>query len=427
MPLFGSSGIRRVADRELLELAFRIGLSVGKVYHSVIVGSDTRTSGDAVKYALISGLLSAGSQAYDAGILPTPTLAYATRKFDAGIMVTASHNPPEYNGIKLCNPDGSAFDSTQREQIEKDIYEDSLATAHWSKMQNLKNYNEAIEEHIERVLQDFHQVSGVRVVVDCGCGAASMVTPHLLKRLGCKVVTINSYLSAFLPRPMEPTAENLDELSRVVKTVRANLGIAHDCDADRMTAIDEKGRFIPGDRLLALFSQELQPEKLVTTVDASMAIDELGFQIVRTRVGDTFVSEELKRGGEFGGEPSGSWIFPQISYCPDGMYAAAQLVQIAERGNISQVVDQLPSYSILRGDLAVDKDLMKEIETKLAVLNPLSVSTVDGVRFSFDDGWLLVRPSGTEPKMRITVETKSAEKTKLIYNTAITLIEECRK
>ncbi|MCD6359154.1 MAG: phosphoglucosamine mutase [Dehalococcoidia bacterium] len=427
MSLFGSSGIRRVADRELLEQALRTGISVGKTRRSVIVSTDTRTSRDAVKYALISGLLSSGCKAYDADILPTPTLAYAARNFDSGVVITASHNPPEYNGIKLWNPDGSAFNSAQREQVEQDIYNDSLVVSSWNKMQCIESYNGAIEEHMERILGDFHPVSNVSVVVDCGCGAASLITPHLLKQMGCKVLNINSYPCISQSRPSEPTAENLVELSRVVKTMRANLGIAHDGDADRMMAIDDEGRFITGDKLMALFCQELKPKKLVTTIDASMAIDELGIEVVRTRVGDTFVSEELKGGGDFGGEASGSWIFPKVSFCPDGIYAAAKLVQMVEQKKLSRMVDNLSSYYMLRDAIPIDRELMGKIEEKLTTLNPLSVSTIDGIRLSFNNGWVLVRPSGTEPKVRITVETKSAERTEMFYNTIVALIAACKK
>src|SRR3972149_4008828 len=131
MHLFGTSGIRRIADKSLVELALKVGLAVGKVYGNVVVGCDTRTSSDAVKHAFISGLLTAGSRSYDAGVIPTPTLALAARKFQAGAMITASHNPPEYNGIKLLNPDGSAFSPTQRQQIEAAVSSDSFEATSW--------------------------------------------------------------------------------------------------------------------------------------------------------------------------------------------------------------------------------------------------------------------------------------------------------
>ncbi|MFQ6122845.1 MAG: phosphoglucosamine mutase, partial [Dehalococcoidales bacterium] len=295
-------------DKSLVYLALKVGLAVGKVYGNVVVGSDTRTSSDALKHALISGLLAAGSKCEDACVVPTPTLGFVARKFDAGVMITASHNPPQYNGIKLLNPDGSAFDSRQRKQMEEMILSDALDIAPWGEIRSSSIHRGVIEQHIKRILQDFAKGLKLKVVVDCGCGAASMVTPYLLSQLGCEVVEINCYPNGFFPRGIEPTESNLQDLMKATREFHADLGIAHDGDGDRMMAVDDRGRFISGDKLLVMFAQAARAKEVVTTVDASMAIEERGFTIRRTKVGDTYVSEELKKGGDFGGEPSGSWI-----------------------------------------------------------------------------------------------------------------------
>jgi len=427
MQLFGTSGIRRVADKDLIQLVLKVGLAVGKVYGSVVVGSDTRTSSEAMKHALISGLLAAGSKGYDAGVIPTPTLAFAAREFDAGAMITASHNPPEYNGIKLLNPDGSAFGSDQQNQIEGMILNDSLSAAVWDKIKSSSLYSGAVESHIERILQDFPGGLKLKVVLDCGCGAASVVTPYLLRKLGCEVVALNCYPSGFFPHPIEPTESNLGDLMRATREFGADLGIAHDGDGDRMMAVDDKGRFIPGDKLLALFAQETETKEVVTTIDASMAIDEMGFNVTRTRVGDNYVSEELKKGGDFGGEPSGSWIFPHISLCPDGVYAAAQLVAIASQQKLSVLVDSLPRYPLLRGNVSSEGVVISKLERQLMAMEPLSVSTIDGIKLSFEDGWLLIRASGTEPKIRVTAEAKSEARVRQLYDKGIGTIRECMK
>ena len=427
MQLFGTSGIRRVADKDLVELALRAGLAVGKVYGSVVVGCDTRTSSDAVKHAFISGLLAAGCRSCDAGVVPTPTLALATREFDAGAMITASHNPPEYNGIKLGNPDGSAFDSSQREQIEGMILSDSLAVAPWSEIKSSSIYSGAVEKHIEHILQDFPGESKLRVVVDCGCGAASVITPYLLKRLGCEVVALNCYLSGFFPHAAEPTDASLGDLIRVARELGADLGIAHDGDGDRMMAVDDKGRFISGDKLLVLFAQQAGAREVVTTIDASVVIDEMGFSVTRTPVGDTYVSEELKKGGDFGGEPSGSWVFPDSSLCPDGIYAAARLVAIASQQKLSPLVDSIPSYPLLRGSVTGKEIVVSELEKGLLAMKPLSVSNVDGIKLNFEDGWLLIRASGTEPKVRITAEARSEAQAQRLYDSGVRAIKECMR
>ncbi len=423
MQLFGTSGIRGVADNNLIQLALKIGLSVGKAYGSVVVGSDTRTSSDAIKHALISGLLAAGSRCGDAGVIPTPTLALAAREFDAGVMITASHNPPQYNGIKLLNSDGSAFNSYQQEQVEESVLGDSFSVAEWDKIRSSSLHNGAVGKHIERMLPDFPGGLKLRVVVDCGCGAASLVTPYLLEKLGCEVVALNCYPSGFFPRGIEPIEANLGDLIRATRESGADLGIAHDGDGDRMMAVDDRSRFVSGDKLLAIFAREIGAKEVVTTIDASMAIDEMGFKVSKTRVGDTYVSEELKKGGDFGGEPSGSWVFPNISLCPDGIYAAAQVVTIAGRQKLSQLVDSLPGYPLLRGSITGEV-AMSQLEPRLMAMEPSSVSNVDGIKLNFEDGWLLIRQSGTEPKVRVTAEAKSEARVRQLFDSGVRAVKE---
>jgi len=425
MQLFGTSGIRRLADEELIQLALKVGLVVGEACPSVAVGCDTRTSSQAMKHALLSGLLSAGSRCCDVGVVPLPTLAYAAREFGAGAMITASHNPPEYNGIKLVNPDGSAFDSQQRKQIEEAVLAESFTAASWEKIESGGALSKAIEEHIAGILHNFPTPLKLKVVVDSGCGAASLVTPELLRKLGCEVVAMNCYPSGFFPRHVEPTEANLGDLMQATREFGADLGIAHDGDADRMMAVDDKGRFVAGDRLLVLFAREVGAKDVVTTVDASMSIDEAGFKVARTRVGDTYVSEELRKGGDFGGEPSGSWIFPDISLCPDGIYAAAQIAAIASQQKLSQLIDNIPHYPLLRGSIDSQGVVMSELEKRLLAMKPLSVSDIDGTRLDFEDGWLLIRASGTEPKIRVTAEAKSEARVRQLYDSALGAIKGC--
>jgi len=423
--LFGTSGIRRIVDEELVQLALKVGLVAGGIYPDVVVGCDTRTSGGAIKHALLSGLLSAGSRCCDAGTVPLPTLAYAARGYHAGAMITASHNPPEYNGIKLINADGSAFDSGQQGQIEKAVAASAFAASRWQDIDGGSAYGSAVADHIEGIIQDSPALLKLRVVVDGGCGAASLVTPALLRRLGCEVAALNCYPSGFFPRPAEPTEANLGSLMSAVREFGADLGIAHDGDADRMMAVDDRGRFISGDRLLVLFARHMAAEEVVTTVDASMAVEEAGFRVTRTKVGDNYISQELKQGGDFGGEPSGSWVFPAFSLCPDGIYAAVRIAAVAAGDRLSRLVDDIPHYPLLRGAASSHGVDMKQLDKRLADMNPQSVSNVDGTRLDFGDGWVLVRPSGTEPKIRVTAEAKSKARLRRIYDGAMKAIEDC--
>jgi len=423
MGLFGTSGIRRLFDKDLLELALRTGLAVGGVCKNVVVGGDTRTSTAAMKNAVIAGLLAADARCEDAGVLPTPTLAGAARRFDAGVMITASHNPPEYNGIKLLNPDGSAFSLAQQKEIEELILSGVLKVAVWKEMKECRTHQGAVEEHIERIARDFPKALDVKVALDCGGGAASVITPYLLRRLGCEVVEINCQPGGLFPRPSEPTEANLGDLMKAMRESGASAGIAHDGDADRMMAVDEKGRFISGDKLMVILARAIGAKDVVTTIDASMVIEEMGFKVRRTWVGDNYVSEELKKGGDFGGEPSGAWVFPDVSLCPDGIYAAAQIASIASRNKLSKLTDGIPAYPILRGSIASDGVAVSALASRLESLKPVSVDKSDGFKLDFKDGWLLVRPSGTEPKIRLTAEAKSEARVRELYDSVVTIVK----
>jgi len=408
MRLFGTSGIRREVDSDLINLALKVGMAAGSIYDPIVIARDTRTSGSAIRHALSSGILSVGARCYDAGIIPTPTLAYISREFSAGIMITASHNPPNYNGLKFLNPDGSAFSIEQQDEIESLVNIERAEKINWKKMKTEEVYATAIEKHVRRIMQDFQGGIKARVVIDSGCGAAYFITPYLLRQLGCDVQTLNCSPSGFFPHDVEPLEENLGDLINTVKTTGAVLGIAHDGDADRMMIVDNKGRFVPGDKLLVLFGRALKASKVVTTIDASLITEGAGFKLRRTAVGDPNVSEELKKWGDFGGEPSGAWVFPGISCCPDGIYAAALISSIASSNDIAEMLDNIPQYPIkrssLKGKFSPDVNL---VQTMQEYLSPISVDETDGIKLLFEDGWLLIRASGTEPKIRITVEAKT--------------------
>lgn len=423
MELFGSSGYRAPVGRSFMEIAFQFGFAIGSQASSALIGTDTRTSSDAVKYCVIAGLLASGCKAYDAGVIPTPTLAFAARHFEAAVMVTASHNPPEYNGLKPWNPDGSAFDKHQRHRIEMLVSRSSAPLASWEDMEYLRTFADAVDEHIERILKDNPVKAALKVVVDCGGGAGCHITPLLLRRMGCSVIALRNEPTGFFPRSIEPTEENLEDLARAVRSEGADLGLAHDADADRLAVMDDAGRFVPGDKLLVMLARDSGVKDVATTVDASMALEELGFSTTRTRVGDAYVSEELKKkGGTFGGEPCGAFIFSKVSYCPDGIYAAARVVAMAARGRLSTKVDAIPCYPLRRGSVRAAAAALTLLEPELAQMEPLSTSRVDGLRLTFPDGWVLVRASGTEPKVRVTAEARTLDRANALYETAVAAI-----
>jgi phosphoglucosamine mutase len=415
MKLFGSSGIRGIVNKEITpELALRVGLVLGSRKKTAVIGRDPRVSAPMIEHALIAGLTATGCAVTEIGLVSTPTLAYATREYECGVMVTASHNPSEYVGIKLWNPDGMAFDSAQQEEIEKAIEAEDFSMVPWNLIGKFEEDGSAIRAHMN-MIKKLVEGSSLKVVLDCGCGAGGTISPYLLQELGCEVITLNAQPDGHFPaRNPEPNDENLTMLKKAVVVFGADLGIAHDGDADRMMAVDEKGNFVSGDEMLAIFGlYECNGKKgtVVVPVDTSMMVDDSlkGSEIVRTRVGDVYVAEGIKQcGAIYGGEPSGSWIFPKISYCPDGIYAAAKLVEIVKKKKLSKLREELPTYATKRGAFPCANDKKAEFMEKIkAKLEPLGkVLDIDGIRVEMDNGWVLIRPSGTEAKVRITAEAR---------------------
>jgi phosphoglucosamine mutase len=411
--LFGSSGIRQRFDRPLVETALRVGSALGEQFPEVVVGMDTRTTSPLLSNLIISGIICSGGRAFTAGIAPTPSIAYYTRYLKAGCMVTASHNPEEYNGLKLFNPDGSSFTLIQQKEME-----DQLTTAHWAdwSRQGSTAAIDVITPHKKAILAGTSIPKELVVVVDCGNGAGSVLTPSLLADAGAKPVCLTCDTAGSFARPSEPLKENLGYVGEMVKKTRAACAVVHDGDADRMMAFDNRGRFIDGDHLLMLFARYLGAKRVVTTADASMIIEEIG-EVHRTPVGDTYVSEELLKWGDFGGEPSGAWVFPKHSYCPDGPFAAALFCEIASEWNVAEVLDEMPSYPILRESFTCETAW--ETVTSIGAANP-----TEGIRIPEENGWFLIRASGTEPKIRITAEGTTRENAKEMLDRARTLVRK---
>jgi phosphoglucosamine mutase len=419
---FGSSGIRGLGNIDVTpELALHVGLAIGELYGDTLIGRDPRLTGPMLVHALAAGVLSTGSDAIDGGLISTPTLARGARGFACGVMVTASHNPAPYNGIKLWNPDGMAFDEGQQGEIETYLDSGRFPRPSWDRIGSASAKADLVPDHIEAILNDVGTATG-RVVVDCACGATTTITPLLLRAMGCEVVAINAQPDGHFPgREPEPTEENLSGLQATVRATQADLGIAHDGDGDRMVAVDRRGAYVGGDQLLALFARREVRSGLVVPVDASMVLEDLlpKAKVWRTRVGDVYVAAELKRrGADFGGEPSGTWIFPKATLCPDGPYAAARLVSMVAERPLGEMIQEIPRYPVLRGSISYPAAARARVESQLdAALRGLGaeVSSLDGWRLQFADGWALVRFSGTEPKIRVLAESRTEPRAREIY------------
>ncbi|MEA2053559.1 MAG: phosphoglucosamine mutase [Candidatus Thermoplasmatota archaeon] len=433
--LFGSSGIRGIVNEEVTaELALKVGKACASLYKKLVIGIDPRSSSKMIKNAVIAGSLSAGAEIADIGLVSTPTLAHSAKNYDAGIMITASHNPEQYNGIKLFNTDGSGFSIKQSEEIEKNLDGNNVK---WNEVKRIKKYDNAVIDHIKSILEAISPIKNkIKVVVECSNGSTGTITPYLLRKMGCEVTTLNAQLDGFFPaHDPEPIEENLFGLKKQVIASNADIGLAHDCDGDRIVVINREGKFISNDGLLAILAKYTNEKgKIVVPINTSFSLDSYlpDAEIVRTKVGDIFISEKLKEiKGHFGGEPSGTYIFPSFSYCPDGIYAAAKIIKMLEDINVEEELKQIPQYHIVRNNVILTKkkirDRMKKIEEELNKFDYEKVNKIDGIRIDMQDSWALIRPSGTEPKIRITVEAKEKVEVNNLYNKVMDIVKRCTK
>jgi phosphoglucosamine mutase len=280
------------------------------------------------------------------------------------------------------------------------------------------------------------------VVVDSGCGATYSLAPRVLGALGCKVTALNAQPDGFFPaRSPEPNEESLKSLAKTVKNLEADVGFAYDGDGDRVTFIDEKGKLANFDRVLAAYASYVTKKNgggiVVTNVEASMCIEKMverhGAKVLRTKVGDVYLSEVMKKENAiFGGEPCGAWIHPQFHYCPDGILSSVLLLKALEdeNRNLTEMIAETPEYQTLRKNIAFSNDekykVVKKIGENSAKIFPKRkrLSKVDGIRISLEDGWILIRASGTEPLVRLTVEGESLKTAKNIMEKGIMLVEQ---
>jgi len=374
--------------------------------------------------------------------LPTPAVQFAVRNYyDGGVMITASHNPPKYNGLKFVDQDGIGIPEEMELKIEDMFFNENPDRVSWNGIgevfKNSGIINEYIENVFNRVDSAIVKKANLKVIVDCGSGAACFTTPYLLRKLGCEVTTMNCQPDGFFPgRNPEPTAENLKELREVVKSTNADLGIAHDGDADRTICIDEKGDFIFGDKTFALVEKDMLIENgggtIVTTVATSAAIydiaKEYGGEVIATRVGDLLVARELKdRNGLFGGEENGGLIFPDFVYGRDAALSTAKIVEILSKEGkpISELIEGLPKYCSAKLKVECPDDLKTEVMKKIVdATYDYEVDTKDGVKILTDEGWVIIRPSGTEPIFRCFAEAENEKEAKKMAEWGISLVKE---
>lgn len=431
--MFGSSGVRGVVGKEINpRIALKIGEACGTLYKDVIIGNDPRTSSIMLKNAVTAGLLSCGSKIVDAGLSPTPAIAYEARNHDIGIMITASHNPAEYNGIKIFEKDGSGIPIKKAHKIEKMIERDEIKYVGWEEYGFIEKKN-IMNDYMDAILKEVGSVEKrKKIIVDCSNGAASVTTPYILRKMGMSVITLNCNPDGFFPaHNPEPIEKNLQQLKTLCVKEKI-FGLAHDCDADRMVAVTPDGELLQNEKLMILFANYIGAKKIVVPIDTSMILDDyFDGEIIRTKVGDIYISEKLKQQGGFGAEASGTWTFPSFSYSPDGILAAAKFAKMMEDMDLMDEIGKIPSYPIVRESIKGARDkidvAIKKIEEEIDRIDYVNLIKIDGYRIEFEDGWVLIRKSGTEPKIRLTVEAKDDKKLKELNIKFMNMIKRCLK
>lgn len=418
--LFGTDGVRGVANAELTpELAFRLGEAAGhflgeKGYGRIVVGKDTRRSGDMLEAALVAGICSGGADALVCGVIPTPGVALLVRELgaDGGVVISASHNPPEYNGIKFFSRDGFKLP----DELEDEIEEFTLHPREWARptagaLGRVRYIKDGVSRYVAHAVETIDgDLEGMSLAVDCGHGAASVATPAALRELGAHVIVVNDDWDG-MDINVESGSTNLSVVRELVLSHQVDFGIAHDGDGDRMLAVDELGNEVDGDVIMAICADhlnsrgELRGNTVVGTVMSNMgfevAMRERGINVVKTRVGDRYVLEEMRAmGAVLGGEQSGHVIFLDHNTTGDGLVTALQLAAVLkERGvrmsELAGVMQRYPQVLVNvrvadRALLATSAVLARAIEEAEAILG--------------DTGRVLVRASGTEPLVRVMAE-----------------------
>lgn len=428
--LFGTNGIRGVVGQDMTaELALRVGRSLGTFFGrgKVALARDTRLSGPLLSGAVASGLLASGCDVVDLGVAPTPAAQFYVARaggVKGAVVVTASHNPREYNGIKAIDARGMEMRREDEEAVEAIYFGERFKDAAWSDVGSIRSDGSAVDRYLAGILSrlDVGAIRGKKltVVVDPGNGAGAVATPYLLSALGCRVLSLNAQPDGAFPgRKPEPIPEHLGDLLRTVQESHADLGVAHDGDADRAIFVDDTGAFVHGDRSLALLAGAALRDRgglVVTPVSTSNLLDDVvtaaGGTVLRTKVGAPVVARVMfERGATFGGEENGGVIVPEHQFCRDGAMAVGKMLELlASAGrSLSELLAGLPAYSLSKRSVSVPA---ARREAVLAALLRFTlgrkVDTVDGVKILEPDGWVLVRPSGTESIFRIYAEAKTA-------------------
>lgn len=429
--LFGTSGIRGVANQDLSpDFCRQVALAIGTTLppaSTACIATDTRISRDVIKEAVSSGLLSCGINIVDLGILPTPALALLTREsgFAAGIMVTASHNPPEFNGIKLFTENSLGYSQAQEAEIEKVYFEQKFRQGKRGTLEQAQDMKQRYLSFIKGKLSLPGFNHQLKVVVDPGNGAASKFASDIFFQMGLDVIPVNDEPNGLFPgRSPEPKEDTLQGTVNFLRQHNADLAICFDGDADRVVFCDKDG-FLGFNEPIAFISRlavkRTGKKKIATTIETGtlldLAVKDLEVKVVRGRVGDVAVAhlaQELD--AALGVEQVGVYIIPEAGYYPDSIFASLILLsQLSDAGEIRRYFQGIPRLFFEKAKVFCPDELkelaMAQVREKAYLFAPDEINTLDGLRLDFLDSWMLIRASGTEPVIRVISESTSPTQT----------------
>jgi len=444
--IFGTSGIRGVFNEEVTaELAVEVGMALATLRGPgpYTLAHDARKTGMALAHAFSAGVMACGGDVAFLGLLPTGALAFLTRELGAkaGCIITASHNPPEYNGLKLFRSDSSPLWPEEESRLEGVLRSRSFRRSGWGEVGSYRTLDVS-DLYVEALADLVELKRRWKVVLDPGCGSASLLAPRIFEEVGCEVIAINNRPDGSFPaRSPDPRPDTVSELMSCVREKGADVGFAYDGDADRMVIVDEKGNFVPFDVALAAFAaprlRGVGGGLIITTVEASYCVDEAvraeGGRVMRTKVGDKHVSREVVRSGAiFGGEPCGAWVIPEVHLCADGILASLMVLAAMDGEGVrpSEFFGWVPRFHTVREKVPCPNELKGAVMEDLRELLPtcfrgvVGLIDIDGLRLELEGGWVLVRPSGTEPVVRITAEARGVEEARSLLLKARSLVEE---
>jgi len=433
---FGTNGIRGVFKKDFtLEFIHDMTLAIGTYFKDgpILIGYDGRNSSPIIAKTVCSALNSCGIDCRNAGLVPTPCLEYAVKKlqYNGGIMITASHNPPQYNGIKPAANDGVEVSREDELKIEKIFLEKSWIK-NSSKYGITENENKAIDVYIQGILShiDFEKIQSrkFKVVLDLGNGAQAVTAPIFCKKIDCEIFLINEKIDGSFPgRGSEPTPQNLQELSEAVRKHNADLGIAFDGDGDRSIFCDNKGNILTGDKSALVLTKHILnkiPDSLVVTcLNSGSSIENIANQfdskVIRTKVGSVEVSRTMvPTGALIGFEENGGFMFGPHNQVRDGCMTLGLMLDLlsSSSDSLSEKIKQLPDSFTTKDKISCSSENAKKIIQTLKEEFPNS-DTTDGIKISNNPtNWIMIRPSGTEPIVRIYGEAETQEKLDLLMS-----------